>query len=86
MCYHLVSSGLVFRRGAPPHATFVFKHALVRDAAYDMLVRERRRQLHAQVAQALELKFPTLSNCSLSFSLITIARRAIPRTRSRILQ
>ena len=57
---HLVSSGLVFRRGAPPHATFVFKHALVRDAAYDMLVRERRRQLHAQVAQALEVKFPDI--------------------------
>ena len=53
----LVTSGLVFRRGSPPQATFVFKHALVRDAAYETLVRERRQALHAAVARAYEERF-----------------------------
>jgi class 3 adenylate cyclase/DNA-binding response OmpR family regulator len=54
----LVSSGLAFCRGALPQASFVFKHALVRDAAYDMLPRERRRALHGAVARAYEERFP----------------------------
>lgn len=54
----LVSAGLVFRRGSPTQATYVFKHALARDAAYDMLARPRRRHLHAAIAQALEERFP----------------------------
>ena len=54
----LVSSGLVFRRGSSAQATFAFKHALVRDAAYDMLPRDRRRDLHARIAQVLESNFP----------------------------
>jgi class 3 adenylate cyclase/tetratricopeptide (TPR) repeat protein len=45
----LVSSELVFRRGSPPEATYSFKHALVRDAAYDSLLRSRRRQLHQAI-------------------------------------
>ena len=56
----LVTSGLVFRRGTIRQATFVFKHALVRDAAYDMMVRQQRRKLHADVAQALERGFPEI--------------------------
>lgn len=50
----LVASGLVFCRGVPPEATYVFKHALMREAAYDMLPRERRRMLHAGLARAYE--------------------------------
>lgn len=57
----LVSSGLAFRRGAPPEATYVFKHALVRDAAYGMLLRERRQTLHASVARAYEIHFPEIA-------------------------
>jgi predicted ATPase len=53
----LVASGLVFRRGSPPQASFIFKHALVRDAAYDMLVRRERRKLHAVVARCYEQHF-----------------------------
>jgi AAA ATPase domain/Adenylate and Guanylate cyclase catalytic domain len=52
---------LVFVRGAPPDATYVFKHALVQDAAYTSLLRSRRQLLHAQIAQALEEKYPELS-------------------------
>jgi class 3 adenylate cyclase/predicted ATPase len=54
----LTSAELLFRRGAPPHATYVFKHALVRDAAYASLLRGKRQQLHARVAAVLEERFP----------------------------
>jgi class 3 adenylate cyclase/predicted ATPase len=53
----LVSSELVFRRGIPPAATYVFKHALVQDAAYQSLLKSRRRQLHARIAKVLEQQF-----------------------------
>src|ERR1700677_3459117 len=54
----LVASGLVFRRGSHPHTTFLFKHALVRDAAYGMLLRAQRQTLHASIAQSFEAHFP----------------------------
>jgi class 3 adenylate cyclase/predicted ATPase len=53
----LTTSGLLFRRGAPPNASYTFKHALVQDAAYDSLLKRKRAQLHAQVAQTLEKDF-----------------------------
>ena len=49
----LVEAGLVFQRGTPPQATFLFKHALVQDASYSTLVRGARRNLHARIADAL---------------------------------
>ena len=54
----LVGSGLAFRRGTPPLATYSFKHALVQDAAYATLVRAKRQRLHARIAAALEQHFP----------------------------
>jgi class 3 adenylate cyclase/tetratricopeptide (TPR) repeat protein len=54
----LVNAELVFRRESGGEQRFVFKHALVQDAAYDSLLKSRRAQLHAQVAQALEQHFP----------------------------
>src|SRR5207244_11886360 len=45
----LVAAELVFRRGLPPAATYIFKHALVRDAAYESLLKRRRQDLHAQI-------------------------------------
>jgi predicted ATPase len=42
----LADAGLVFRRDAGPEAAYLFKHALVRDAAYGTLLRDRRRRLH----------------------------------------
>ena len=50
----LVASELVSQRGKAPDAVYTFKHALVRDAAHDSLLRDARRQLHAQIAEALE--------------------------------
>src|SRR5271166_770174 len=56
----LGDAGLLFCRGAPPHATYLFKHALVQDAAYSTLLRGRRQELHARVAAALEQHFADL--------------------------
>jgi predicted ATPase len=43
-----------------PHASYLFKHALVRDAAYGTLLREPRRALHAHIAETLESQFPDI--------------------------
>src|SRR6266550_370312 len=53
----LEQAELVFRRGEPPDAVYSFKHVLVRDAAYESLLRSRRQQLHGQIARALEQSF-----------------------------
>jgi predicted ATPase len=53
----LIQSGLLFQQGVPPYATYLFKHALVQDAAYGTLLREPRRALHARIAQTLESEF-----------------------------
>jgi len=57
----LVQAGLLFRQGEPPHATYLFKHALVQEAAYDTLLREPRRTLHARIAEALESQFADIA-------------------------
>ena len=57
----LISAGLAFRQGAPPYATYLFKHALVQDAAYGTLLREPRRALHARIADAIERQFAEIA-------------------------
>ena len=49
----LEGAGLLHRRGEPPDATYMFKHALVQDTAYGTLLRGRRRELHARAAAAI---------------------------------
>ncbi len=56
----LTNAGLLFCRGVPPHSSYLFKHALVQDAAYATLLRARRQQLHAAIAAALEREFPEI--------------------------
>ena len=56
----LGEAGLLFCRGAAPHSSYLFKHALVQDAAYSTLLRGRRQELHARVAAALEEHFTDL--------------------------
>ncbi len=58
MLEQLTAAGLVFRQGALPQATFLFKHALVQDVAYSGLLRATRQQLHARIAAILEAEFP----------------------------
>ena len=55
------TAGLLFRQGVPPHATYLFKHALVQDAAYGTLLREPRRALHARIAETLESQFAEIA-------------------------
>jgi class 3 adenylate cyclase/predicted ATPase len=57
----LIRADLLFRRGAPPHATYLFKHALVQDAAYGTLLRQPRRSLHARIADTIERQFAEIA-------------------------
>ena len=56
----LEQAELVYRRGEPPEAVYSFKHALVRDAAYESLLKSRRQQLHGRIADAIEEGFPEM--------------------------
>lgn len=51
---HLIDAGIVYRRGAGHRARFIFKHALIRDAAYESLLKKDRRKLHREIVDALE--------------------------------
>jgi predicted ATPase len=53
----LINAELIFQQGIAPHAEYTFKHALVLDAAYNTLLRSRRRQIHARVVTVLEDQF-----------------------------
>ena len=54
----LVASELLFQRGITPEATYIFKHALVQDAAYSTLLRSMRQELHGRIAEVLQERFP----------------------------
>jgi class 3 adenylate cyclase/tetratricopeptide (TPR) repeat protein len=56
----LSDAELLFCRGIPPHSFYLFKHAMVQDAAYGMLLRSKRQELHSLVASVLEEKFADL--------------------------
>ena len=54
----LVEAELLYQRGMPTQATYLFKHALVQDAAYQSLLRSTRQQYHQRIVQVLEAHFP----------------------------
>jgi predicted ATPase len=54
----LVGAELLYQRGRPPRAKYVFKHALIQDAAYASLLKRTRQQYHQQIARMLETEFP----------------------------
>ena len=56
----LVAAELLYQRGRPPRARYLFKHALIQDAAYASLLKSTRQQVHQQIAQVLEARFPAL--------------------------
>ena len=79
----LVDSELVFRNGEPPNTSYLFKHALIQDAAYDSLLKAKRIQSHAQIAKVLEEQFPELvatqpERIAHHFTEAGLAERAIP--------
>ena len=57
----LVAAGLIFAKGTPPRVTYTFKHALIQDAAYQSLVKKRRRQFHHTIAEKLLATFPDVA-------------------------
>jgi tetratricopeptide (TPR) repeat protein len=59
--HRLVEAELLYQRGLPPQATYLFKHALIRDAAYESLLKRTRQQYHRQIADALEEQFPEIT-------------------------
>jgi class 3 adenylate cyclase len=75
----LVSSELIFRRGSPPEVTYSFKHVLVQEAAYGTLLKFRRRQLHARIAEVLEQQFPEPPRPNQNCSRFTARRRGSSR-------
>src|SRR6266542_2754115 len=59
--HQLVEAEFLYQRGLPPQATYLFKHALIQDAAYQSLLRSTRQQYHQRIAQVLENQFPELA-------------------------
>jgi TOMM system kinase/cyclase fusion protein len=56
----LVEAEFLYQQGLPPQATYLFKHALIQDAAYQSLLRSTRQQYHQRIAQVLEMRFPQI--------------------------
>lgn len=54
----LADAELLYACGIAPDATYQFKHALIRDAAYNTLLKTRRRELHQRIAHSLQERFP----------------------------
>ena len=52
---------LLYQRGVPPQATYLFKHALIQEAAYQSLLKSTRQQYHQRIAQVLEARFPEVT-------------------------
>lgn len=57
----LVDAGILFQKGAPPHATYVFKHALIQDTAYSSLLKSSRSDYHKLIAEAIENHYPEMT-------------------------
>src|SRR5204863_5753234 len=60
----LADAEMLYLRGIVPDATYQFKHALIRDAAYEALLKTRRKELHLVVARTIDEKFPTIKEAN----------------------
>ena len=68
--------GIAVPARLPPQATYLFKHALIQDAAYQSLLKSTRQQYHQRIAQVLEEQFPETARRSPNCWPITTPRRA----------
>ncbi len=57
----LVEAEILYQRGLPPQTTYIFKHALIQDAAYQSLLKSRRQQVHQRIAEVLVEQFPEIA-------------------------
>jgi predicted ATPase len=79
----LVEAELLYQRGTPPQSRYLFKHALIQDAAYQSLLNSTRQQYHKQIARALEEQFPETKDTqpellAQHYTEAGIAEQAIP--------
>ena len=79
----LVDSELILHRGIAADARYIFKHALIQDAAYDSLLKSRRRHLHTSIAKALESRLTEVTTGALElvaqhYSAAGLVKQAIP--------
>lgn len=76
----LIEAGLLFHQGGPDNASYFFKHALIRDVAYDTLLQNKRQSLHARIAKALEQSTAQVEPELLAqhYTAADLARQAIP--------
>ena len=81
----LVEAELLYQRGVPPQATYLFKHALIQDAAYQSLLKSTRQQYHQRIAQVLEEQFPETVETQPELWRITTRRRASLQQAIRVL-
>ena len=82
----LIQAGLLSRHGMMPYVSYLFKHALVQDAAYGMLLREPRRALHARIAEALESQFADAAQAEPEILAHHFSRADLPGPASRYLE
>jgi len=75
----LVESELIFRRGTPPSATYIFKHVLVQDTAYASMLNSRRQQLHARIADVMTRQRPDLVETQPELIAHHYARAGLPQ-------
>jgi predicted ATPase/class 3 adenylate cyclase len=78
----LVRADLLGQQGAPPQSRYIFKHALIRDAAFHTVLKARRRELHKRIANELATRFPDVAErepelLAYHYSEAEIADRAI---------
>src|SRR4029453_2326395 len=59
--HQLVEAEFLYQQGVPPQTTYLFKHALIQDAAYQSLLKSTRQQYHQRIAQVLEAQFPDIA-------------------------
>jgi class 3 adenylate cyclase/predicted ATPase len=74
----LARAGLIFGRGEPPDSTYIFKHALLQEAAYASVLRARRQQLHRRIAEALEDQFAELAEVQPQLMAHHLAQAGLP--------
>ena len=76
----LKRSGVVRQTGMPPASTYLFRHALMRDAAHDSIIKSDRQNLHAQVAATLEARFPEVRDTQPEVLAYHLSQTATPVT------
>jgi DNA-binding response OmpR family regulator/class 3 adenylate cyclase len=79
---HIAACELVIARGEPPNSTYLFKHALVQDAAYATLVRSKRQQLHGRIADVLMEGFPETVEMQPELLAYHLAQAGLPEKAS----